>query len=338
MQNKNYEISFFIGILLLAIALVFYIFYPYLSAIVLAVSLAVLFHPVYLLILKYFPKHSGMAAAFTVLAALVIILMPLIFFGFRIFQETQGLYLHFTSGNKSMFTDFISNGLGKYFPWLSIDVTQYIKQSLSLLLKELGPFFSGLSNMGIVMILTLFSFYYLLKDSSNLKIAILKISPLSRDHTAEIISKLIRTAKSIIKGSLLIAAAQGIIVGIGFFFFGLSNPVLWGSVAIFASLIPVVGTALVIIPGMISLFLLGNMFGTAGLALWCFPLILLIDNFLRPHLVDKDLKIHPVLVLFSVIGGLAVFGPMGLLLGPLALSFLIALLDIYPKLITRNES
>jgi predicted PurR-regulated permease PerM len=336
MQNKNYEIPFFIGMLLLAVALVAYIFYPYLSAIVLAISLAVLFHPVYLFILKYVPKHSSIAAIFTVFSALVIILMPLIFFGFRIFQEAQGLYMHFTSGNKSIFTDFISNEMGKYFPWFSIDITQYIKQSLGLLLKELGPFFSGLSNIGIVIILTLFSFYYLLKDSSNLKNSLLQISPLSRDHTAEIISKLIRTAKSIIKGSLLIAAIQGIIVGFGFYFFGLSNPVLWGCVAIFASLIPVVGTALVIIPGMISLFLSGSMFGAVGLALWCFPLILLIDNFLRPHLVDKDLKIHPVLVLFSVIGGLAVLGPMGLLLGPLALSFLIALLDIYPKLIARG--
>jgi predicted PurR-regulated permease PerM len=333
MQNKNYEIPFFIGIMLLACVLVAYIFYPYASAIVLAVSMAILFHPVYSLILRYVPRYPSIAALLTILIAMVIILLPMIFFGFRIFQEAQGLYANFTNGNESVFTDFVSGNMAKYFPWFSIDIDQYVRQSLGILLGKLGPVFSGLSNMGIVVILTLFSFYYLLRDANNLKKAMLRMSPLSSEHTVEIISKLIRMAKSVIKGSLLIAAVQGIIVGFGFYFFGLSNPVLWGCVAIFASLVPVVGSALVIIPGIISLFLSGNVFGAVGLAFWCFPLILIIDNFIRPYVVDGDLKIHPVLVLFSVIGGLAVFGPMGLLLGPLALCFLISLLDIFPKLI-----
>jgi predicted PurR-regulated permease PerM len=337
MAADKLEIPFFIGLTLIATALVIFIFLPFLGAIVLAITLSILFHPIYSELQKIIPRWPGLAAFITVIAGIVIILLPLTYFGFKIFAETQNLYIHVTSGNTGNFFEFIQSIIHKYIPWFTVDFDQYAKQLLQMLAGSLGSIFSTITSLTISLLISLFTFYYLLKDGYRLKNAIIKISPLSNQNTDEILTKMSHMANSVIKGSLVVAIAQGILVGLGFFAFGLSNPVLWGSVAIVASLIPMAGTALVIVPGVISLFLSGNIAGAIALGIWGIILVGLADNFLRPYLIERDSKIHPLLALLSVLGGLAVFGTTGLLLGPLILSLFLALMDIYPKLaLNRN--
>jgi predicted PurR-regulated permease PerM len=134
---------------------------------------------------------------------------------------------------------------------------------------------------------------------------------------------------SIFAGSIIVALVQGILTGIGFTIFGVPNPALWGSIASVAALIPGVGTALVVVPGILYLFFTGSTGYAIGLLVWGILAVSLIDNFLGPILVNRGVKIHPFLILLSVLGGLIFFGPVGFLLGPIILAFLFALLDIY---------
>jgi predicted PurR-regulated permease PerM len=337
MATRQFEIPFFVGLILIATALVIFVFLPFLGAIVLAITLSILFHPIYSALQRVMPRWPGLAAFITMLSGVIIILIPLTYFGFKIFAETQDLYIHVTSGNTGNFFEFIQNIIQKYIPWFTVDFDQYVKQFLSMLAGSLGSIFSTITSLTISLLISLFTFYYLLKDGYRLKNAIVKISPLSHQNTEEILTKMSHMANSVIKGSLVVAIVQGILAGLGFFAFGLPNPVLWGSVAIVASLIPVAGTALVIVPGVISLFLSGNIAFAIALGIWGIILVGLADNFLRPYLIERDSKVHPLLALLSVLGGLAVFGATGLLLGPLILSFFLALLDIYPTLILKRN-
>lgn len=337
MELKRFETQFFVGLLLLVSAIFIFIILPHLDAIVLAVTLAILFNPFYRSMRKAMPRWEGIAAFLTVVLAVAAILAPLTFFGFRIFGEAQGLYMRFADGDGGAAVASFSRQVEQLAPWLKIDMNSYTRQILEVLVQNLGAIFSKLASVIGMFFLALIALYYLLKDGAKLKHAIARASPLSPSHTEEILAKLGAMANSVIKGSLAVAVIQGILVGFGFLAFGIPNPVFWGTVAIIASLIPFFGTAIVIVPGVIYLFAEGSVVAAFGLAVWGFFAVGLIDNFLRPQLIERDVKVHPFLVLLSVLGGIALFGPTGFLLGPLILSLLLALFGIYPALILERD-
>lgn len=337
MSPRYFETISFLGLSLLAIALMVFIFSPYLGAIVLAITLAIIFNPVYHNLRRLMPRFAGIASFVTVIFAIIIILVPLIFFGFQIFQEAQGLYVNLTTNHTISVVSFFNEQINKIAPWLNFNLQKNVEQIIGSLVGSFGLIVSGLLNIALVIFLALVSLYFFLKDGYKLKEAVIKVSPLSEANTNKIISKLSRTTKAVIKGSLIVALVQGICVGLGFWLFGLDNPVLWGSVSVVASLIPVVGAALVVIPGMISFILSGNMLAAIIFAFWCFSLTGAADYFLRPLLIEKDVDIHPLMVLFSVLGGLATFGATGFLLGPLILSFFLTLVEIYPTIVLKQE-
>ena len=134
---------------------------------------------------------------------------------------------------------------------------------------------------------------------------------------------------SIFVGSLVVGILQGVSTGLAFAAFGIPAPALWGTVAAIASLVPGFGTSLIILPGVAYLMFAGQYVYAAGLLVWGYAAILLLDHTLGPILVNKGVHVHPFLVLMSVLGGLVTFGFVGLFLGPLILVFLFTLLDIY---------
>jgi predicted PurR-regulated permease PerM len=155
------------------------------------------------------------------------------------------------------------------------------------------------------------------------------MSPLLDMYDERIFTKVDTAIHSIVRGSLVIGLIQGILTGVGFWVAGIPNPALWGSVAAIAAFIPGVGTSLVLGPGIIYLFITGSTVAAVGLLAWAVFAVGLIDNFLSAHLVQRGVAVHPFIILLSVLGGLAFFGPIGFILGPLVIAFLIALLDIY---------
>ncbi|MEK9175453.1 MAG: AI-2E family transporter [Patescibacteria group bacterium] len=338
MHSGRLENQFFIGLLVGALALVLLIFFPMLNAVILGITLTILFHPVYVRLLKIIPNWDGTSAFVTILLAILIILVPLAFFGYRIFEEARGLYINIAFGGNMPRFELLQEQFPQLMSLVSANINEYTKQILSLLLDNFSSILSKFVSVIFTLFFALFTMYYLLKDGTKIHNAIIRTSPLSQKHTSAIISKLSIMERATVRGTLVVAVVQGLLVALGFFIFGLSNPVLWGMIAIFAALVPMLGTALVIVPGILILALTGNIMGTIGLTIWGVLLVGLIDNFLGPNLIEHGTKIHPMPILFSVIGGLFLFGPMGFLLGPLALSFLLALLDMYPTIILDRDN
>jgi predicted PurR-regulated permease PerM len=171
--------------------------------------------------------------------------------------------------------------------------------------------------------------YYLLKEGDTIRHALTKHSPIADQEAEAIFTKLSKTISGIVRGSLVVAGIEGVLAGIGFAFFGIPNPSLWAILTAVAALVPGVGTMLVMAPAIIFLFVTGNVGGGIGLALWYLCMLALVDNFLAPKIMSKGSELHPLLILLSVLGGVAYFGPVGIFMGPLTISFLFAVYTTY---------
>jgi predicted PurR-regulated permease PerM len=150
--------------------------------------------------------------------------------------------------------------------------------------------------------------------------------------------RIVVSVNSVVGGTLIVALIQGVLAGIGFAIFDVPNPAVWGSFAVIAALIPTVGTALIMFPAALYLITVNQPLAAGGLILWSVLLVGGIDNIVRPKLIERQTNIHPLAVLLSVIGGIAFFGPMGFLTGPIVLSLLIELLNVYKEMAVEQQA
>lgn len=331
-RSRTIQDIFFYSLLLAVFVLVVGIFGPYLSALALAAALAVVLQGVQSRLTALFRGRNGLAAFVTILFSLVIIGLPVSFIVYQVFKESRELYTDITS-NPSHYTSLVStffNSFVKpYFPDAQLDVSTYLKQASGWIISHFGEVFSGTAQFVVNLLLCLIALFYFLRDGEKFQATLIEYSPLPDKHDLEIIGRLNRAVHSVLRGSVFISLIQGTLSGIGFWMFGVPNPALWGSVAAISALIPGVGTSLVLIPATAYLFLTGQTVSGVGMLLWSVLAVGLIDNLLAPYLVGRGAQVHPLLVLFSVLGGIGVFGPLGFIFGPLTVSLLLALLGIY---------
>lgn len=344
MKNSKVELHFLIILLVLVSILAFFVFKPFLYALILAIVFATILNPIYQWITSAFNGHTGLSAVITLLLVIIFIFVPTILLSIQIFQETQQLYSFITIGDgRDMIIGTVNNvlsGLSSYFPNIqdiSIGFDEFFKQGLNWLLQHLGSIFESLAKLTASAFLFLIALYYLLKDGTKLRQATIVLSPLSDKDDSQIFQKLKIAINSVIRGNILIALIQGSLTAIGFTIFGIPNAFLWGSVAAIAALIPGFGTALVIIPAILFLFFTGEMTSAIGLLIWGFAAVGLVDNLLGPKLVGRHTKLHPLIVLLSTIGGIGFFGPIGFILGPLTISMCLAIIEIYYSFRQRSD-
>lgn len=343
-MNKKHSSHYFLLIALtVSIVVVYFIAKPFLGPLILAAVFAFLFQPIYQLLLKPLKGRQSLGALLTTLIAIFLILLPITFIGNQIFKETTAIYHSLTNEGSDGFivlTQNVWNQIRSVLPipeYFEIDLGQYVKQGLGVLAQNLGTIFSSFAKILINAIVFLMAFYFFLKDGNKLKNYLITLSPLEDADDGFIVSRLKSSVSAVIKGNLSIGLIQGVLTGIGFAIFGVPNPALWGAVAVVAAFLPGLGTAIVIIPAIIFLFITGNNFGGFGLLIWGGVAVGLIDNFLGPKLVGRGMQLHPLAVFIAVLGGLVFFGPLGFLLGPLTVSVSMALIDIYTSLKAREN-
>lgn len=331
-----------LALLAAALAVSFFVLQPFLNPVLLAMAFAVALNPLYARILAWFRERRGIAAFSVVAIVIIFILVPLAVLGVRIFEEASQLYSSFVGGGSDVVFGAVKDLLARFPQFvpasqeLSSAPNQYLKQALGWLLQNASAVFSNAINIITGFFIFVIALYYFLKDGKRLKDAVVALSPLENADDEAILKKLEAAVNSVLRGGLAIALIQGVLTSAGFLAFGVPNPVLWGSAAAVAALIPAVGTALVVIPAVAFLFFTGQAFSAFGLLVWGMLAVGLIDNFLGPRLMGRGTELHPLVIFLSVLGGIVFFGPLGFLLGPLALSFLFALFDIYSS-IARAE-
>ncbi len=326
--NSKFQFYFFVAIFLGVLVLALFILKPFIYPFILAIIFAALFYPFYLAILRFFSGRKSLSAFVTVILILLLILIPLSLLGIKLSTEAGQLYTSLSSNGSELLKN-LKDLMNGRLDILSLDLNKYLQQGTNWLLVNLKSIFSSLTLFVFKGIIFLIMLYYLFRHGDTIKNAVIKLSPLPNTEDHRILARLDQAIHSIFRGSIIIALIQGLLVGIGFAIFGVPQPVLWGSVAAIAALIPSVGTTIVLLPAIIFLWLSEQISSAIGLLAWGVLAVGLIDNFLAPKLISRGSHIHPFLILLSVLGGIAFLGPIGFLLGPLTLSLLLALFDIY---------
>ncbi len=333
MQQKSIEKYFFFGLLLATLVFTFFVFRPFWITIILGMSFAIVLHPVYeWLVQKKLP--SWLSSLVTVLLFLIILCGPLLGIGVLVFNQSQDVYrLVVEDGGVKPFMASVDKTVNRILPeGVNVDINEKAKSFVSYLSDNITKIFSATVSAFFSFILMLLIIFYFLKDGARWRKAVVVISPLADKDDEKIVRRLSLAVNGVIKGSLFIALIQGTMMGIGLWIFGIPNPALWGVVAGVCAMIPSVGTALVSGPAIIYLYSTGNTVPAVGLLIWATAAVGLIDNFLSPYIVGNKINIPPLIILFSVLGGIAFLGPVGILMGPLSVSLLYTLISIY-----RNE-
>jgi predicted PurR-regulated permease PerM len=339
MNTKKLQLAFFIGLLLLVLGLTFRIFLPFLAPIALAFMTAVVVRPVDRWLVKACGGRRTLAAALSVIFVLLVVLIPLSVLIQQLTIESFQILSHLRSNDGQLEVLFahVVSPIQSIFPSFNPDIDGFIKTVSAWFVDNVGAIFSGTASVGVGIFLWIISFFYMLRDGAQFKRALIDLSPLADAYDKQIIVRLERTVNAVVRGTLLVSLIQALLVGTGFFIFGIPNVVLWATVAALAAFLPGLGTGLVVIPAILYLFAQSSVGAAIGLAVWGLVIVGLVDNFVLPRLVSKGFSVHQVFILFSIFGGILYFGPVGALLGPLVIALLFALIEIYKLIILDDQ-
>jgi len=173
------------------------------------------------------------------------------------------------------------------------------------------------------------SLYYFLVDREKINQLVQDLSPFKDTLDVSIMKRIVNAVRSVVFGALVIAILKAILAMIGLAIFGVPGSVLWGAMVAVASQIPMIGAALILGPAVAYLFIIGSIGPAIGLLIWSILVVGLVDNFLAPKLVGSKTKMHELLILVSILGGLQVFGPIGFIVGPTILAAVMVVVELY---------
>jgi predicted PurR-regulated permease PerM len=340
MTKKRVTLVFLIAITALSLALCLIIFRPFIMPLLTAAVIAIVFFPVHARVVRWVRSPSVAAFVSTLLVVLIVV-VPAVAIGIAITREATDLYhqLGERSDESGGWNPYLTELLQKPLDWISryIDVSQIdprgwllgrMKEVGSLLLSEVGIVVGNITSFLINAVITLFTLFFVFREGRSIRRRVAAVLPLNPDQVERLFNQINNTIIATVNGGLVVAAAQGTLTGLAFAVLGIRSPVLWGVVAAFFSLLPLFGSAIVWAPA--ALFLIASGHWVQGLLLigWGAGVVGTIDNVLRPLIMSGRVRMHTLLIFFSVFGGVRVFGFMGLFMGPVILAITISLLSM----------
>ncbi|MCC2636803.1 MAG: hypothetical protein K0Q68_522 [Moraxellaceae bacterium] len=320
-----------------------WILLPFFDAVFWGIVLAIVFVPLYRRLLPRLRQRRNLAASLTLLLCLVIVILPLTLIGSQLVKEGVLVYEGIRSGQLDM-GGYFRQGVGLLPGWLQRllgrqGLTDFstLGERIATLALQGRQFLTGQAlavGQGTFKFLTslvlmLYLLFFLLRDGDHLATRIREALPLDDSDKHRLFAKFTTVIRATIKGNFVVAAVQGTLGGLIFAFLGIQGAVLWGAVMAFLSLLPALGAALVWAPVAIFFLLSGSI--AKGVILIAFGVLAigLIDNLLRPLLVGRDTRMPDYVVLISTLGGLALFGLSGFIIGPVIAALFIATWDLF---------
>ncbi len=325
-------------VLALALYVCWLMLQPFLNVILWAAVLAVVFYPMHRRIHARVGSPTG-AAALSTLLVVVLILLPATFITIAVVRELGGAADNLQAGMHRLST-------ASTIPWVAwivertggvividpVAARAFIAERLQAWGGALAAstllVVGGAVGAIVQMVLVVFTMFYMFRDGDRIGQAVDKILPLERIQLHDIAVRTREVIAATIYGVLVISAIQGTLGAMIFSVLGLPSPLLWGVVMFFLSMIPMAGSFLVWVPAAIYLALTGAYVKAALLVAWGAIVIGSIDNFLSPRLVGRRAKLHELLIFFSVLGGLQVFGVLGIVLGPVVVAVTLAVIEM----------
>lgn len=330
-------------VLLLALgisALFLAVIWQFLMAILLAGIFAGLTHPLYTRIETLFGGRSHLAAGATLGILALVVVLPLLLLGSLLVAQTLDLSQSVGVWLKANLNDAGARGellqrlpfhdqLAPHWNTLARQAGEATATMSKALIEGLSSVTLGAVNFVFLTFVFLYSLFFLLMDGHRLLARILYYLPLQTRDERLLLERFTSVTRATLRGSVLIAILQGTLAGIAFAVAGIPNSVFWGSVMAVLSTIPNVGAALVWVPAAGILVAQGHTTTGIALAAFCALVVGTLDNVLRPILVGKDTRMHELLIFFSTLGGIFMFGFPGLFIGPVIASLFVSIWEMY---------
>lgn len=270
-------------------------------------------------------RSRAVAAAILVGIVILAVVVPLVMIGWQLFQEARAL----AEGGGGGFVDATVAALVRFGvedAQARTLIDDALAQGVELLkasaLPTLGALATILANIGIFV----FLLYFVLVGGDALLELVRRTMPLDPARRDHLIATAGQRVRALFLGTFLVSLIQGVVAGFGWWLFGLPSPIFWGFVMTILAVIPAVGPIIVMAPAGLILLAQGNVVGGIGIIAYGLVVVGLIDNFTRPYIVGRSSDVHPGVVLLGTLGGLALFGATGFILGPLVLSLFAPLL------------
>ena len=331
-------------VLLLAVIFISSIFFMmirgFLMAILMAGIFSALFRPLYLRFLRWFKGRGSLASFATLLVILLVIIIPLgALLGVVVAQaiEVGNSVSPWIQKQLSDPTGLV--GILQKIPFYE-QIAPYQDEILNKAGQMVGSlssfFISGLSSVTVLTVSFLFKFfvflytmYFFLIDGDKLIERILYYIPLEEKDERRMLGKFTSVTRATLKGTAVIGIIQGALAGLAFAVVGIPSAVFWGTIMMVLSIIPAIGSGLIWMPAAIFLIATGHTAKGIGLALFCGLIVGSLDNILRPRLVGKDTEMPDLLIFLSTLGGIAFFGVMGFIIGPIVAALFVTIWEIY---------
>jgi len=316
------------------------------SSLILGILFAILTHPLYRNVLRKVKQKETIAALITLILISIIIILP--FLGITTLLTAEALALFNSLKDKFILDSELLNFLQPIAEKLNINLVEIVNGQLVPVIKnlglvisrELGTALSNAFNLGLNLFIFAMTFFYMLKDGKKFGEYLIKLSPLETERELALYETFKNTGKAIFYGTFISAIIQGILGGIGFALFGISSPVLWGAIMALLALIPVLGPFVIFLPASIYLFAIGNTVSAIIFLAYNILIVSSVDNLIKPKVMSGKVNIHPLLMLFAILGGLSSFGIIGIIYGPIIITVFLALIKVYleePKLNEENS-
>jgi predicted PurR-regulated permease PerM len=340
----------FLALAVLALLpLLLQIMWPFLTPFMLASILAIVVDPANKWVRSRVGRPS-VAAFITTLAVGVLLGIVVVALGFALTQELTAAYDSLSQrsleegGWAALVTntaDRVVETLATYLPInqeaIRTEILERMKTVTEYLLRNVGGAVGGLTTTLITILLVTIFLYFLLRYGAVWVERLAAIVPLDRHTTSRLFQTVQDSVIANVNGVVVVALAQGLLLGVGFWFVGVRSPVLWGAIGGAASILPLVGSPLVWVPLVIAFIVMGSFWKALILGLWGALIVGSVDNVLRSVVVGRRERQHPLLVALAVVGGTYAFGVLGILFGPLVISLIIALVaEIQAALSSRR--
>lgn len=323
---------------------------PFFAPIFWACAIGVIFYPFQKRLLAKWPDRRNLVSLCTLILCVVLVVIPVLVVASSFVTEGVSLFQKVQSGELNL-ADYVDR-IKQAFPWLQslaerfdIDLDRIKSQTVEAFTGA-GQFlakralavgqntFQFFLNLGLMLYLA----FFLIRDGDAMVNMLIRALPLGDEREKLLFAKFAEVTRATIKGNLLVAATQGALGGVIFWWLGIPGALLWGVVMAVLSLIPAVGAGLIWLPVSLYLYAVGDILNATILVLFGIFVIGLVDNILRPILVGRDTKLPDYVVLFSTLGGLAMFGITGFALGPLLAALFVAFWGIFIREFNEGES
>ncbi len=333
---------YFLLVVLIGIGIVFFnMIKIFLIPTILAAVFVALFYPLYGWLLKVFRNNKSLSSLVCCFILLLGLITPVSIVANLVSGEAISLYQTVEQKVQEIIQKGDERVLKniKEYKWVKklhlneIDWQSSLQESAQagakLLATVINKASKGTFQVLANLFLTFFAMFYFFRDGDKLIQRLKYLSPLADKYKEELFIRFISVSRATIKGTVVVGLIKGFIGGLTFWIFGISSPILWGVVMAILSIIPMLGAWLVMYPAAVILLLLGHIWQGIALFLISTLIISSVDNILQPRLVGRSTGLHDLLIFFSTLGGISMFGVMGFIVGPIIAALFISILDVY---------